>query len=230
MALSSKICTYILNLIDVHKDEDGFQLPSENFLATKFKVSRVTVRKDLALLQSQGYIYSVKGSGYFTSPSFAFSKLYSIGSESYEKRKVITLNNQNIFYDILEKLNISSTNININDYFGYTKVFYDKKDKPRLYNNSFILKPLFDEIDLTKITHSLLSFIAENNIPLDKQINKAFVEEKNSQDVHLLSLLHEKELIPTVYGSIISKDGKFVELYQRRYDPDDFVQNWVKFF
>lgn len=43
----------------------GDILPSENELSEKYKISRVTVRKSLSLLEQEGYTYSAPGKGYF---------------------------------------------------------------------------------------------------------------------------------------------------------------------
>ena len=43
----------------------GDMLPSEHELADEYRISRVTVRKSLSLLEQEGYIYSVPGKGYF---------------------------------------------------------------------------------------------------------------------------------------------------------------------
>lgn len=47
--------------------QPGDKLPSENELASKYHVSRQTVRKALQNLQNEGYIYAVHGSGTFCS-------------------------------------------------------------------------------------------------------------------------------------------------------------------
>ncbi len=45
--------------------ETGDALPSENELARKYGISRVTVRRSLSLLEQEGYVHSVTGKGYF---------------------------------------------------------------------------------------------------------------------------------------------------------------------
>ena len=40
-------------------------LPSENALAERFSVTRMTIRKSLSLLQQQGVVYSVHGKGFY---------------------------------------------------------------------------------------------------------------------------------------------------------------------
>lgn len=57
--LKKKICANIFN--GVYKD--GENIPPERTLAENFNISRVTVRKALGLLQNEGILESVQGSG-----------------------------------------------------------------------------------------------------------------------------------------------------------------------
>ena len=45
----------------------GDKMPSENGLAAFYQVSRHTVRKALAILEHEGYIYAIHGKGTFCS-------------------------------------------------------------------------------------------------------------------------------------------------------------------
>ena len=47
--------------------QSGDRVPSENQLAAAYQVSRQTVRKALAILEQEGYIYAVHGKGTFVS-------------------------------------------------------------------------------------------------------------------------------------------------------------------
>ena len=53
----------------IHRGElrAGDRVPSENQLAAAYQVSRQTVRKALAILEQEGYIYPVKGRGNYVS-------------------------------------------------------------------------------------------------------------------------------------------------------------------
>ncbi|MCR5420896.1 MAG: GntR family transcriptional regulator [Lachnospiraceae bacterium] len=69
-----QIETDIKNLILSEEIKPGDKLPSENILAKKYEVSRQTVRKALADLEVEGYIYAVHGSGTFCSDASRFKK------------------------------------------------------------------------------------------------------------------------------------------------------------
>ncbi len=65
----------------VYAEKGSF--PTEKVLSEKYGISRVTVRKALDVLTSMGYIYSVKGSGYFVE-TFD-KKMYMINFNSMTK-------------------------------------------------------------------------------------------------------------------------------------------------
>ena len=58
---------YYISLIEENKVSAGDQLPSENEIASLFKVSRHTVRQALNYLVQEGWIYKERGKGSFYS-------------------------------------------------------------------------------------------------------------------------------------------------------------------
>lgn len=64
----------------------GQMLYSENKLAKRYSTSRMTIRKSLALLEDEGYIYPEQGKGYFVSkPAHdKFTLTFTDEEDSYE--------------------------------------------------------------------------------------------------------------------------------------------------
>lgn len=60
---------HILELIEKNKNLQGYKLPSENQIAIKLNVSRVSVRKALADLEAKGIIYKIRCKGSFPTDS-----------------------------------------------------------------------------------------------------------------------------------------------------------------
>ncbi|PKM53559.1 MAG: GntR family transcriptional regulator, partial [Firmicutes bacterium HGW-Firmicutes-3] len=58
-----KIVDAIKNRITSEEIKPGDAIQSENLLCEEFNVSRMTVRKGLAVLVNEGYIYSIPGKG-----------------------------------------------------------------------------------------------------------------------------------------------------------------------
>ncbi len=69
-----KVYEYLLVYIDQNKFSENNKLPSENFLCRKFSVSRETVRNAVRLLNEEGRISSVRGSGSYFDRNFALKK------------------------------------------------------------------------------------------------------------------------------------------------------------
>lgn len=61
------IAHYLKNLIEEGEWKAGDKLPSENELTERFGVSRQTVRKAVGLLEEQGTVRRVRGSGTYVS-------------------------------------------------------------------------------------------------------------------------------------------------------------------
>ena len=63
-----------------HKYPSDGKLPSEKALCEEFKVSRITIRQALRLLENEGMIYTVHGKGTFAKGSVIDSNLQKISS------------------------------------------------------------------------------------------------------------------------------------------------------
>ncbi|MCC2249408.1 GntR family transcriptional regulator [Virgibacillus sp. AGTR] len=63
--------------------EPGEKLPSENQLATAYRVPRITARKALMVLEERGYIYSVHGKGRFLKEAPIPIQLHLTGKVSF---------------------------------------------------------------------------------------------------------------------------------------------------
>ncbi|ARU92168.1 Transcription regulator [Spiroplasma clarkii] len=150
---------YLLDLISKDKKYVTEPLPSENFLATKFKCSRQTARVELTKLLNKGFIRAVKGSGYYVNPHVNSLKLIAIGNKfKYQRREIFEIDQQ-----MLLKILDENKFINVKDvakYFGFRKIYYNDQDQPVLYQNSYIYKPLFKEINMDIIKKSLMDFLS----------------------------------------------------------------------
>nr|WP_230391519.1 MULTISPECIES: GntR family transcriptional regulator [unclassified Oceanispirochaeta] len=80
-----RVYDYIKIFIDQNKFTLNNKLPSENFLCSKFSVSRETVRLAMKILRDEGRIYSVKGSGTF------FDRNYALKENGPEDRSKIQI-------------------------------------------------------------------------------------------------------------------------------------------
>lgn len=59
----------MVNLICANAGKENFQLPSEQQICTKYKVSRITAKRVLNDLVDEGLVYRIQGKGTFISPA-----------------------------------------------------------------------------------------------------------------------------------------------------------------
>lgn len=64
-----EIRRYLLEMIEKNKNIPSFKLPSENQIAIRFNASRISAKKALQSLESEGFVYRQQGRGTFISPS-----------------------------------------------------------------------------------------------------------------------------------------------------------------
>ncbi|HEY5555409.1 GntR family transcriptional regulator [Acetobacterium sp.] len=82
-----KIVEAIKSMITGEKVQPGDAIQSENLLCEQFNVSRMTVRKGLAVLVNEGYIYSIPGKGnYVCEPNLDLYTLHFDEMMTTEKK------------------------------------------------------------------------------------------------------------------------------------------------
>ncbi len=89
-----RIKNYILNILREHDFDADYKLPSENQLALKFNVSRVSVRKAFDELEKENAIIRLKGKGTFPKTKSKTAKKINVtfilpSSESYFSNSLI---------------------------------------------------------------------------------------------------------------------------------------------
>ncbi|SDH98448.1 transcriptional regulator, GntR family [Alteribacillus persepolensis] len=98
----------------------GQKLPSENALAKKHNVPRMTVRNALTTLEERGYIYSVQGKGRFVKEKSMQIELHLTGKKSFTDKM------EQLGYDLTTK-NICCEKINYDEKM-YRRLQADKDD------------------------------------------------------------------------------------------------------
>ncbi|OPH50600.1 transcriptional regulator [Paenibacillus ferrarius] len=86
MSEEMDIMDYLITAIQSGKFESDDKLPSENELADRFKVPRITARKAYERLQELGYIYSKQGKGSFVQDRNLRIPLDLSGSISFSQK------------------------------------------------------------------------------------------------------------------------------------------------
>ena len=81
----SKILDDLLQSIRQGRYKENDRLPSENGLASYYKIPRINVRKVFLKLEEMGYIYSKQGKGRFLKPEKHQIELHLTGSSSFSE-------------------------------------------------------------------------------------------------------------------------------------------------
>lgn len=68
------IKNYVIDLINKNGNTPNYKLPSENQLANKFNVSRITAKNALTILESENLIYRIQGKGTFVNTEHSASE------------------------------------------------------------------------------------------------------------------------------------------------------------
>ncbi|WP_027063241.1 GntR family transcriptional regulator [Mesoplasma seiffertii] len=225
-----KIIFYILSVIKSERFDKSSPLPSENFLITKFKVSRETVRSAFLDLKIRGLIKSKKGSGYFLNDDFSFNKIESIRKQLQSSKQVIFIEtnlNTKSLISLIAKLNLSINDVNVYDFISYIKVFY-VNDKPVRYTKSFLNKSLFKLLDFEKIEYSLMEYLLENSILPSKLTSKLEVQKKSEVDNQFL-IDDDQELIMSRISVLYSKENQIIEISEHKINLENFSTSYIKY-
>src|SRR5699024_1906706 len=101
----ARIIDELMHQIVSNRLEPGTRLPSENKLANKYSVPRMTVRSAFAKLEQRGYIYSKQGKGRFLKEKSRQIELHLTGKNSFtEKMKNLghDLKTRNIYCEQID--------------------------------------------------------------------------------------------------------------------------------
>ncbi len=138
------------------------KLPSENILAKKFSVSRLTVRHSLDYLREKGYIVKKKGSGTFVRKDVKkeISIFNSCGITEAFKRENLKLKKI-----LVEKLTTKRILTNDNPFFNEEVYYFSRLDivemKRIIFERFYLDKNLFKNLEKFNLENSQISEIAE---------------------------------------------------------------------
>lgn len=153
-----QLSNLLLDLINNGHWQAHEAIPSERHLASEYKISRVTVREALNLLESQGFVYRVQGSGTFVSPPRLQQSINRLTSftETMEERgsiagqKILTFEYVEPSIQIAQKLEISADEV---DVLFIERVRYSDNE-PLGIQSSYVPIPKGTGINQTQLSES----------------------------------------------------------------------------
>lgn len=142
----------LLEDIIAGKYKENDKLPSENDLAAKYKVTRITVRKAYDRLEEMGYLYPRQGKGRYLNNKQQKIDLSLSGDVSFSKKmkdKGYNFNSKNLFCEQIKynKNIYDELNIDENDKVYKIGRLRLIDNKPIALHISYVAKSLFEDID-----------------------------------------------------------------------------------
>lgn len=149
--MEAQIIDDILHRIVSRSIEHGKKLPSENDLAKKYKVPRITVRNALTKLEERGYIYSKQGKGRYLKEESIQIQLHLTGKTSFTdkmKQAGYKLKTENIICEKIAYNEQIYNSLNMEEDVDVYKVGRIRyiNGEPIAIHYSFVSKKMFPEI------------------------------------------------------------------------------------
>ncbi|WP_255367923.1 GntR family transcriptional regulator [Psychrobacillus sp. OK032] len=130
----------------------GEKIPSENELAAKYKVPRMTVRNALTKLEERGYIYSIQGKGRYLKEASTQIQLHLTGKTSFTdkmKEAGYDLKTENILCEMIAYNEQLFNKINANKEDSVYKIGRIRyiNGEPIAIHYSYVSDKMFGEIE-----------------------------------------------------------------------------------
>lgn len=208
---------YITKKIKSGKYKVGMKIPSENDLAEKFNVSRVTANKAITELANQGIVDRIQGKGTFVSKlSVLNTELYhntnksiKISSEDAESRFHKTLGIEKIRGNdkLMKKFDIDKSEI-----VYKIKRLMLKNKSPMVIDYSYVPSKYLNENSDFKILdnaylHEFLSIY--NNVPVDSLHVQIDAKLPDDYEIEILKVNKNQPLV-IWETSILNKNKKII--------------------
>jgi DNA-binding GntR family transcriptional regulator len=166
----------LINQIKSGHYAEGDMLPSENMLCDVYSVSRMTIRKTLALLVEQDLLYRIKGTGTFVkknkSAIHGTSGLLGFYREVKSQGKDLTT--EVITFEVLESDVVIASKLNLSD---HEMVYHVERvrfihDEPEMVESTYMPLKLFPDLTVEAMRGSKYEYIKSKgfHISQSKQI------------------------------------------------------------
>lgn len=159
----------------------GELIPSEKVLQEKFGVSRITVKRALDELASEGYLYRVQGKGTFVqndkAKTIPFSKKMVSCSDEIRKihmvpsRKAVISEVKGCNKEVAEELGLEIGE----PVLHFARIYYADRT-PINYSDGYINLKDLDGLEKYDLEHNSLMHIIQNNYGLDIEMIKSDAE------------------------------------------------------
>lgn len=195
----------------VYKAPD--KLPSENALSIKYDCSRLTARKALQLLKTEGLIISRHGKGYFVSMG-QHKKIYEPlkgkkgKKEAFHVVELPLTSGQCEIFRVLDKT-IRKNKKDFN--FSFMKTQYDLSNAPYTVLHSYLNTHLTGNFKVETLKESLSAFFAKKQLKIKRRVQRTVIGIP-PQEIKLKLNLQKNEKVVMTYSLMYEKDDNLLEM------------------
>lgn len=216
---------YIINQIKSGELNAQDPIESENRLATKFEVSRMTARKAIDELVLKGYLYREQGRGTFVAKQAILKNTRSFLSLSEEAalRGLVVVNKVIDFYQDISSLEVMQRlGIKRNRLVWYIKRLRFIDGKPYAFEDAKYCASVLKECNEDILKGSVYKYL-ENDLGIIIVLAHQEIESVLA-DEYLAEMLEVKPGMPLIKITIVSqmRNGKVFEFTQTYYRADRF--------
>lgn len=206
----------------------GEKLPTESQLMEYYNVSRNTIRQTLSTLESEGYIYSIQGSGYYVRDSalidsISLKSLSEFSESSKVENKVLYFEkiSASPFYAKLFNIKLNS------ELYHFERIRY-LNDKPVMLENTIMPVQLFSDFSFNDASSSIFSYVENKagysishsireykGVLLDHESCKKLNVEYPTAATSVISTGYLKKEIAFEYSKILQIDSSYTYIARR---------------
>lgn len=175
--LYKQVAEKIKNDILISKLNKDEAIASENKLAEKYQVSRVTIRQAIKLLVEEGILYSVRGSGTYVKTGKIEQDIYRLQSFTEEMIQL----NKNPANEILD-FSMQKPSDKVKDILKMKeeeKVFFIRRlrladGEPLILEETYMPVSLFPDLSIEVMTHSKYAYVENKGYRIKERQGEIF--------------------------------------------------------
>ena len=221
----------ITNLLKRKEVSPTEKLPSENELALRFDVPRLTVREAFKQLELRGQIYAIKGKGRFVRPPSTLIDLHLNGKESFTEKMeraghFIQTNNWYVAICMDERIRDELNCPRAQDVYEIARV-REINGEAMAIHRSYVGEHIFPEIsiDASKIS-SMFAYYREHGYTefgsTRSYLSVVYPTRKEEEILNVSSMI---PLLLLESNTIDLQTGQLLEYTEIRYRSDKFIYN-----
>lgn len=223
--LYKKVMQDLRNRINSAEFSIGDAIPTEKQLVTEYSVSRITIRKAVEELVTQGMVEKRQGSGTIVISKDMTGDLFILKSTSeYTKEAKKTLKYQVVNFSLINPSPIIKANLKLLD---DDKVYFIRRLKiidgePSIIEDSYMPAKLFPELNITALETSKYQYIDnETDYKIEGALQEFAAEMPDKEIVELLGLAKRMPILKL--DSLANfTDGTLFEFTTTWFKPDTF--------